>query len=326
MHKASTDKGFVAAAQVEDNYRRVWSRDATVCGLAALASGDKELVKTFRNSLETLWSAQHEYGFLPSNVDPDNEKVSYGQTAGRADTASWAIIGLCTYTKRTSDTSLLSTYKENMYRAVGLMNCWEFNGKQLIYVPQAADWADEYIQHGYILFDQLLRLWALELMAEVYEDEKLATKSEAIRKIVEENFFYRAEETGWYASNMIHQKEKAPRQFWWMGFNPAQIYHQFDLQANALALLMNLGTELQQEQVLAHIETMNKSSTILPSFSPVISEGDTDMKELKKNFAYRFRNIPHEFHNGGLWPVWNGWVIAALKKYGKNDTAQNLGK
>ena len=47
------------------------------------------------------------------------------------------------------------------------MDAWEFNGKQLMYVPQGADWADEYLQHGYILFDQLLRIWALELAGKI---------------------------------------------------------------------------------------------------------------------------------------------------------------
>ena len=39
---------------------------------------------------------------------------------------------------------------------------------------------------------------------------------------------------------------------------------------------------------------------------------DWEMKELESNYAYTFRNKPHEFHNGGLWPVWNGFLVAAL--------------
>ena len=35
------------------------------------------------------------------------------------------------------------------------------------------------------------------------------------------------------------------------------------------------------------------------------------MRELENNYAYTFRNRPHEFHNGGLWPVWNGLLAAA---------------
>ena len=48
------------------------------------------------------------------------------------------------------------------------------------------------------------------------------------------------------------------------------------------------------------------------------------MEELKNNYAYNFRNFPHQFHNGGLWPVWNGWMAAALKQHGELETAALL--
>ncbi len=53
---------------------------------------------------------------------------------------------------------------------------------------------------------------------------------------------------------------------------------------------------------------------MLPSFYPVIKDGDAAMKELKNNYAYRFRNLPYEFHNGGLWCVWNGFMSMCIAK------------
>jgi GH15 family glucan-1,4-alpha-glucosidase len=58
----------VASAQDISNYKRVWARDGVICGLAALASGDEELIATFRLTLETLTNNQHENGTIPSNV------------------------------------------------------------------------------------------------------------------------------------------------------------------------------------------------------------------------------------------------------------------
>jgi hypothetical protein len=40
---------------------------------------------------------------------------------------------------------------------------WEFNNKGLLYVPLSGNWADEYITDGYVLYDQLLRVWALKV-------------------------------------------------------------------------------------------------------------------------------------------------------------------
>jgi hypothetical protein len=34
----------------------------------------------------------------------------------------------------------------------------------------------------------------------------------------------------------------------------------------------------------------------------VPQSGDWADAELRNNYAYSFRNMPHQFHNGGLWP------------------------
>lgn len=325
LHKVSSPTGFTAAgAAAEDNYCRVWARDSVVCGLAALLTGDDLLIETFKKSLVTIWTHQHPTGFLPSNVDAKN-KVSYGGTAGRADAPAWATIGLCMYCKHTDDTSLLEVYDAQVKLAVNVMDIWEFNGKHLIYVPQSGDWADEYLHHGYILFDQLLRLWALQLAADLYQNSDYLNKAAAIKITIENNFFYREDSANWYGVNMVHQKENAPKDFWWMGFNPAQIYPQFDLQANALAILLKIGTAEQQKNCIAFTQNLLKErGTMLPSFWPAVQFEDSAMNELKNNFAYRFRNKPGEFHNAGLWPVWNGLMCAALELSGNEKSRKIL--
>jgi GH15 family glucan-1,4-alpha-glucosidase len=89
----------LASAQDISNYKRVWARDGVICGLAALASGDEELIATFRLTLETLTNNQHENGTIPSNVmtNEDVVEVSYGGLAGRVDAVTWFVIGICQY-------------------------------------------------------------------------------------------------------------------------------------------------------------------------------------------------------------------------------------
>jgi hypothetical protein len=70
-----------------------------------------------------------------------------------------------------------------------VLDAWEFNGKHLVYVPQSGDWADEYVQHGYVLYDQLLRLWALELAAQRYGRADWADKAAAIRAVLRRNYW-----------------------------------------------------------------------------------------------------------------------------------------
>jgi GH15 family glucan-1,4-alpha-glucosidase len=312
LKQASTGSGFVASVAEHDNYRRIWTRDGTINSLAALLTANADLIRTAKATIETIFTHQHPSGFMPSNVTP-NGSVSYGGTVGRADNPSWAVIGLCQYVLFTGDTSLANRFGDSVKACFSVMDAWEYNGKHLIYVPQSGDWADEYIQHGYVLFNQLLRIWALRLAAEVYEQPLWLQKSKTIEQVVCTNFYNNQAAENLYAPNLKHQLQQAPIDFWFLGFNPSRIYSQFDLQANLLTILLGIGTQQQNDTLASLIKGMYaQMNHLLPSFFPAIGYGDKDMPELENNYAYSFRNLPGEFHNGGLWPVWNGWLAAAL--------------
>ena len=97
-------------------------------------------------------------------INEETIEVSYGGLAGRVDAVTWFIIGICQYTFHTKDNSLIVKYEEVIEKAIQLLDAWEFNNKHLIYVPLSGNWADEYITDGYVLYDQLLRIWALKII------------------------------------------------------------------------------------------------------------------------------------------------------------------
>ncbi len=45
---------------------------------------------------------------------------------------------------------------------------------------------------------------------------------------------------------------------------------------------------------------------------------------LTLNYSYNFKNHAGHFHNGGIWPVVNGFLIAGLNQSGYLETAKNL--
>lgn len=322
LRKVSTGAGFTATPAVQDNYYRVWTRDATVCGIACTTLNDAALSNSFKQSLQTTWQHQHPTGCLPSNVAVQSGEAGYGGSTGRADNTSWGIIGACLYASATGDHVFLQELEPKMEKAFQVLDAWEYNGRNLIYVPQSGDWADEYMQHGYILFDQLLRYWALALAAKMLGRKDYAEKATLVKQAIENNFFYREIDEHWYSAQLKRMKAGAPKDFWWLGFNPSQLYPQFDLQANMLCLLLRIGTPEQQKKLTAWLqEYLRSNNHMLPSFYPAINSDNRLMAELESNYAYRFRNKPFEFHNGGLWPVWNGWMCAALLPY--NETLYN---
>lgn len=330
LRAARTPAGFVASVHDVANYQRIWTRDGVITGLAALLSGEPELIEACRATLTTIFDHQHPVGFFPSNVTPATKQASYGGNCGRVDNVSWAVIGLLQFAHFGPDGAAFAAARlTQVERALAVLDAWEFNGKHLVYVPQSGNWADEYVQHGYVLYDQLLRVWALELAAAHYQRPAWQAKAAVIREVIERNYWpdpLLTDPAGLYSPNLIHQLQNAPTGYWLMGFNPARVYQQFDLAANALALLLNVGTAAQQATLIETIRQRlaDAPGALLPAFDPAIEATDPLMSELRDNYAYTFRNHPHEFHNGGLWPVWNGWLAAALHQAGQPALAAEV--
>lgn len=325
LQKCSSSEGFLASAQDVSNYKRVWARDGVICGLAALASGEENLIKTFKKTLEVLAAHQHENGTIPSNVmiSEGNAEVSYGGLAGRVDAVTWFIIGVCQYGYYKKDIDFVAQYDVEIEKCLSLLNAWEFNNKHLLYVPLSGNWADEYITDGYVLYDQLLRVWALKSYNHFAESAEIETKIQQIVSQIEINF----------TSNAVGEKyhERAYNEatifdFMPCSFSPAGYKSQFDAFANSLAVLLNIGSKEFQSKIIAHAENIKKSTALqlLPAFWPPIQETDLDWNLLKNNCKYEFRNYPNEFHNGGSWSMVNGFYGLALLQSNKKTEATVL--
>ncbi|MCA9221441.1 MAG: hypothetical protein KDA71_14020, partial [Planctomycetales bacterium] len=153
MHECSTKHGFLATPTEQGNYRRIWGRDSAIIGLAAMLSEENDLIEECRLSLETLARYQGPHGEIPSNVDPTTERVSYGGTAGRVDADLWFVICCGEYWRHTGDDVFFDRMIEPLEKVRFLLGTWEFNTRGLLYIPPTGDWADEYLQSGYVLYD-----------------------------------------------------------------------------------------------------------------------------------------------------------------------------
>ena len=322
LEQCSSSEGFLASAQNTANYKRVWARDGMICGLAALASGNENLIETFKKTIETLAINQHKNGTIPSNVFVDNGKieVSYGGLAGRVDAVSWFIIGICQYAFYQKKPTFVNEYALHIEKCLQLMEAWEFNNKHLMYVPLSGNWADEYITDGYVLYDQLLRIWALKSYNYFKNDACISNKIRAITSQIEVNF------TPNSVGEKYHERaynELVFQDFMPCSFSPAGYKTQFDAFANALALMLNIGNEKFQEKTINYFVYLQKQMNfqLIPAFWPPIQTHDIEWNLLKNNCKYEFRNYPNEFHNGGTWAMVNGFYGLALLAKNKNQDA-----
>ena len=316
LHKVSTDNGFLASAENTSNYQRVWARDGVICGLAALASADEKLIATFKSTLETLANNQHEIGTIPSNVllSNENNEVSYGGLAGRVDAVTWFIIGICQYAKHQNQPEFVQKYQTHIEKALQLLNAWEFNNKDLVYVPLSGNWADEYITDGYVLYDQLLRIWALKSYNHFAKSKIISQKIQDITNQVETNFLPNSEGEKYHerAYKEVDFQDYLP-----CSFSPSGYKTQFDAFANALVVLLDVGNEETQTKILNHTSKVAGETKLglVPAFWPPVFPEDEHWNLLKNNCKYEFRNFPYEFHNGGSWSMVNGFVgLAFLSK------------
>ncbi len=321
LKELSTDRGFIASSSEFANYKRIWARDSAVASLAAFASGDNELIETAKKSIETLIATQDETGRVASNTSFDLNSVSYGTTVGRIDSTLWFVVIFSQCVLRTGDTAFLKTHRGAVEKALFYLQCLELNGKDLIFIPQGADWADEYIHEGYILYDQVLYYLALKGAGELFSDNTLLKeKAEKLRNRILVNYFPKENNRNnpsVYSSGIFEnsfKKYKSPLPI--ASFTPHSIEYRVDNFANSLLVLSDILSQEQADEIKQEIFKRYLSSgekNILPAFDPVIQEGEESWNRLRSNYLFEFRNNPFEYHNGGLWPLVTGFFLSSLK-------------
>ncbi len=331
-----SEHGFYASPTQVANYQRIWGRDGNIIGITSLLTEDEELIQTYKRTLGTLKEYQGPHGEIPSNVDPKSQRISYGGMAGRVDADLWFIIGCAEYWKTTGDDDFLDELIPAIEKTFFLLGAWEFNNRGFLYIPETGDWADEYLQEGYVLYDQLLYLQAMRSVYEIRkymhdtEDHNLRERIVRLKNMIFDNYWLvDGEDFPEHVYHEIlygktrHAREYCIDRYWLPFFTPHGYGYRFDAMSNSLASLVVDSTEERAEKVDRHIDEIIKGNDIdlLPAFHPVIKEVDEDWKDLKMTFSYNFKNRPYEYHNGGLWALITGFYVACLAGRKKYDRA-----
>lgn len=332
IRQGLTPEGYLAALEAHANYHRVWARDGIITGLAAILSNENDLIEGLKHTLLTLKTYQHSNGMIPSNIEFDingnPEKISYGRLTGKVDTELWFIIGSCIYFNKTKDHQFKREVHQSIEKIIHLLQSWEFNGRGLLYVPQGGNWADEFILEGYNLSEQLLYYWALMEASRVFESELLQIKAQRLKQIIQINYWPSAEneDDAYHKTAFARLAKQGDVNYWIAGFKPSGYFHYFDCFAHALSFLLELNSASQIQNIKSSIEGIisGLDDTLLPSFYPFIEKGKPGWETLQNSWTCQFRNYPGAYQNGGVWPVFNGLLIAGLYKLNEINLADKL--
>ncbi|SRR6266487_424761 len=331
LHRCLTPAGFVASPVDVDNYARVWTRDGVITGLAAIASDDKNLVKGFDTTLNNIAAYQGKHGEIPSNITVDGQQVSYGHLTGRVDATLWYIIGVCALLNHTKRSSQKVRFWLSVERALNLAECWEYNDRGFIYTPISGNWADEYVQQGYVLADLLLYEIALSSAGQVFGNKEWQQEAATLRQMLEVNYWPRAtlvdDPLVYHLSAYRDQVQREEKRYWLPAFSPSGYVSYFDGLAHALALLTDLGSSEQRQQTIEYVQGLEPQigSALLPAFWPVIHPGDPQWAALEANHLYKkVKNQPYLYHNGGLWPMITGLYAVGLIHSKQKERARHV--
>ncbi|GJG87050.1 hypothetical protein tb265_22310 [Gemmatimonadetes bacterium T265] len=310
LRALSGPAGIHASLSDTANYRAVFARDGVMAGVAGLLLGDAAVTAGLVRTLERLRDLQGPEGQIASNYelrDGAAPQVSFGTVVPRVDSATWYLVGVALAARAGALDA--GAYRASVAAVVRLLDALEYNGRDLVYVPAGGNWADEYLTEGYILYDQVLRAWGLRLLGAVYDEPAWAAKAARIGVRVAERF--------WPAADVGRRYPIA-------SFTPIAVRDVYDLAAAALLGVSRAAPELADRALAYAADAFLARGVLPPAFSPVVHETDPDWAALRRYHLYAFRNRPHEYHNGGVWPIWLGWLALALARAGRGDDLARL--
>ena len=309
LRTLSGSHGIRASSSSHANYAAVFTRDAVMAGVAGLLMEDRQISRSLVTTLEQLRDLQGAQGQIASNYAhraAGLPQVSFGSLVPRIDAPLWYLIGVGLAARA----GVLdgTSFRTSVELVVGILDALEYNGRHLIYIPAGGDWADEYIYEGYILHDQVLRAWGLRLAGETFGRTDWSDKANLIEEAIVTSY--------WPVGTDRH--------FPLAAFSPTRVFDMFDLATCSLLAITGAAPVIASAALDWIEEHFLSIGQLPPVFSPVIDEGNSDWPALQRYHLHGFRNHPHEYHNGGIWMIWLGWLALGLARTGRREGLDTL--
>jgi rhodanese-related sulfurtransferase len=284
-------------------YPEPYTRDIMISSLGILITGNIELIRSLRKSLETVATNQSPLGHIPSLVHDTDDR-------GSSDCTPLFLMALALFRQATGEQDFL---KEAAQRAMKWLEYQSPANRVMVAQLPTSDWRDEQWVLGYGLYVNTLVYTYLRLFGRHRRAAELAelmgrftVKGDRQNRHVHEGLVLRNKPYYALWSYKVHRSER------------------FDLLGNSLAILTGIASASRARKIVSWVEvecnSMRKNGDLAvnlpPNFFPYIKPEDPDWIP-----RYAKYNRPGEYHNGGLWPFVCGFYVAALVAAGKYELA-----
>ena len=334
LRRNITPVGFSAAGvgdnpetEEESNYFAVWSRDGIKTGLWSMGLNDPDVTECFRRTLQLLAEHQTDAGQIPANVQIQTGMPDYSGTGNIAsiDSVIWFVIGGCRYGAYTGDRAFLEWIYPHLKMAIDWLHAHDSNNCGLIELPESSDWMDLFPRSYNVLYAEVLWYLACKDFSDVSETlQKDAGRypelTERVRQQILRRFWPSAKHlTETPASFSETQYSLGNAQYLLAQISPFDFSWRCDVYANLLAALMGLLDDGKMQQLFQFLWGVGVNSPFpVTCFYPVVQPGASDWKDYS---VTNFLNLPHHYHNGGIWPFIGGLWVRYLARMGKQELA-----
>lgn len=336
LRRNVTPIGFSACSMADNevtgtdlNYRSVWARDGAMTILYSLDLDDREIRDTQRRTLRTLFDHLSPTGQVPANVRIDDETPDYSGIGGvcAIDAPLWAIIAFYHFVRVTREFELLDEYAERLEQAMAWVGAHDGNNNGLLEIPEAGDWTDLFGRSYEVLYDEILWYRAnvcyarlLERRGEFTRAAEYLQRSQRTRGQILAQFWPSTKlELGGGRTFADQQFFVGDARYLLAEITPFSFSWRCDVLGNVLAFLFGV-LDVERAQIAFRFMWGVGVNDPFPvaNLYPVVQAGDPDWRPY---YIVNLQNLPHHYHNGGIWPFIGGMWVRFVHRLGLHDLA-----
>ena len=336
LKKNITSLGFSACSlednlfhSTDQNYKSVWGRDGAIAIIGSLSLDDPEIQRCQRNTLVTLLTHVSPDGLIPSNVSIVTDTPDYSGVGGicAIDSGLWVIIAFYHYIRKTRDYQFMREWFDLLQKCMTRLSALDSNNDALLEIPEAGDWTDLFGRSYNVLYDEVLWYGAnlffgrlAELLGNYHLASEYIRKAQLVKEAILRKFWPSVHTDSVSKTFADQQFSLGETSYLLAEITPFAYDWRCDVYANILAALFNV-LDLERARIAFRFMWGVGANDPYPvaNLYPPVNAGDPNWRTY---YTVNLLNLPHHYHNGGIWPFIGADWVRFVSRLGLKDIAQ----